>query len=90
MKYLIVVTDGTGDRPLDSIGGLTALQKADMRYINELAKTKDSTPKPGSGRSGCAASFRGGPFLLAICNARLVQNTESMSPVYHYIICYGP
>ena len=39
MKYLIVVTDGAGDRPLDSIGGLTALQKADMRYINELAKT---------------------------------------------------
>ena len=33
------MTDGAGDRLLDSIGGLTALQKADMRYINELAKT---------------------------------------------------
>lgn len=38
MKYLIVLTDGAGDRPIDSLGGITALQKAYMTYTDELAK----------------------------------------------------
>ena len=37
MKYLIVVTDGAGDDPVESLGGKTPLEVADMKTINELA-----------------------------------------------------
>ena len=37
MKYLIVLTDGAAGRPLDEIGGKTALEAADMKCIDSFA-----------------------------------------------------
>ena len=37
MKYLIVLTDGAAGRPVDEIGGKTALEAADMKYIDSFA-----------------------------------------------------
>lgn len=37
MKYLIVVTDGAADEPIESLGGKTPLEVADMPTINHLA-----------------------------------------------------
>ncbi len=56
MKYLIVLTDGAADRPSESLGGKTALQAANMPFINELAskgevgtvKTVPDGMSPGS------------------------------------------
>lgn len=38
MKYLVVLTDGAGDRPIPELEGKTPLQVAELRNINELAK----------------------------------------------------
>ena len=38
MKYLIVLVDGAGDRPLDELGGRTPLQVANKPNIDMLAK----------------------------------------------------
>lgn len=37
MKYLIVVTDGAADEPIESLGGKTPLEVANMTYTDELA-----------------------------------------------------
>lgn len=37
MKYLILVTDGAGDEPLEELGGKTPLEAADLKNINSLA-----------------------------------------------------
>ena len=37
MKYLIAVPDGAADDPIDSLGGRTPLEAADMPCINRLA-----------------------------------------------------
>ena len=37
MKYLIVVPDGSADNPIDSLGGKTPLEAADLPSINGLA-----------------------------------------------------
>ena len=37
MRYLIVVPDGSADDPIESIGGRTPLEVADMPCINSLA-----------------------------------------------------
>ena len=37
MKYLIVLTDGAAGRPVDEIGGKTALEAADMKCIDSFA-----------------------------------------------------
>lgn len=37
MKYLILVPDGAGDEPIESLGGKTPLEAADMPMINEMA-----------------------------------------------------
>lgn len=37
MKYLIVVPDGSADNPIDSLGGKTPLEAADLPCINSLA-----------------------------------------------------
>lgn len=37
MKYLIAVPDGAGDDPIDSLGGKTPLEVANLPCINELA-----------------------------------------------------
>lgn len=37
MKYLILVPDGAGDEPIESLGGKTPLEAANMQMINELA-----------------------------------------------------
>ncbi|MDD2215167.1 MAG: cofactor-independent phosphoglycerate mutase [Eubacteriales bacterium] len=37
MKYLILVTDGAADEKIDSLGGKTPLEAADMENINALA-----------------------------------------------------
>ncbi len=37
MKYLIVVTDGAGDDPMEKLGGKTPLEVAEMSNINDLA-----------------------------------------------------
>ncbi|GHU49008.1 homoserine kinase [Clostridia bacterium] len=41
MKYLILVPDGCGDRPIPSLGGKTALEAAEIKHINELAKRSE-------------------------------------------------
>lgn len=38
MKYLIVLTDGAADRPVEALGGKTPLQTANMPNINQLAQ----------------------------------------------------
>ena len=38
MKYLIVLTDGAGDRPVKDLDGKTPLQAANMSHINEIAQ----------------------------------------------------
>lgn len=38
MKYLVVLTDGAGDRPIKELSGKTPLQVAGLNNINELAK----------------------------------------------------
>ena len=38
MKYLILVPDGCGDWPLESLGGKTPLETADVKNINGYAK----------------------------------------------------
>ena len=38
MKYLVVLTDGAGDRPIKELAGKTPLQVAELKNINELAK----------------------------------------------------
>lgn len=38
MKYLVVLTDGAGDRPIPELEGKTPLQVAELRNINEMAK----------------------------------------------------
>lgn len=37
MKYLVVLTDGAAGRPMDEIGGKTALEAAAMNCVNSLA-----------------------------------------------------
>ena len=37
MKYWILLTDGAGDEPIESLGGKTPLEAADMKNINGLA-----------------------------------------------------
>ena len=37
MKYRIVLTDGAAGRPVDEIGGKTALEAADMKCIDSFA-----------------------------------------------------
>ena len=37
MKYLIVVPDGSADDPIDSLGGRTPLEAADLSTIDMLA-----------------------------------------------------
>ena len=37
MKYLVVLTDGAAGRPMDEIGGKTALEAANMDCVNSLA-----------------------------------------------------
>lgn len=37
MKYLVVLTDGAAGRPMDEIGGKTALEAASMDCVNSLA-----------------------------------------------------
>ena len=56
MKYVIVLTDGAGDYPIDSLGGKTPLEVANMPNINHFAsegslmlvKTVGAGLKPGS------------------------------------------
>ncbi|MDO4482465.1 MAG: cofactor-independent phosphoglycerate mutase [Bacillota bacterium] len=38
MKYLVVLTDGAGDRPIPELEGKTPLQVAELKNINEMAK----------------------------------------------------
>ena len=38
MKYLIVLTDGAADRPVEALGGKTPLQTANMPNINDPHK----------------------------------------------------
>ncbi|MDR0569843.1 MAG: cofactor-independent phosphoglycerate mutase [Clostridiales Family XIII bacterium] len=42
MKFLILVPDGCGDRPIPSLGGRTALEAADMKNINALARESET------------------------------------------------
>ncbi len=37
MKYLILVTDGAGDEPIEALGGKTPLEAAHLKNINSLA-----------------------------------------------------
>ncbi len=37
MKYLIVIPDGAGDNPIESLGGKTPLEVADLPCLDELA-----------------------------------------------------
>ena len=37
MKYLILIPDGMADTPIDSLGGLTPMQKADKPTMDMLA-----------------------------------------------------
>ena len=37
MKYLILVTDGAGDEPMEAMGGKTPLEAANLKNINSLA-----------------------------------------------------
>lgn len=39
MKYVIVIPDGCADEPLDSLGGLTPLQAAQLPNMDRLART---------------------------------------------------
>lgn len=56
MKYIVVLTDGAGDYPVDSLGGKTPLEVAKMPNINHFAsngklllvKTVGDGLKPGS------------------------------------------
>lgn len=56
MKYVIVLTDGAGDYPIDALGGKTPMEVADMPNINSFAdlgklylvKTVGDGLKPGS------------------------------------------
>jgi 2,3-bisphosphoglycerate-independent phosphoglycerate mutase len=41
MKYLVIVPDGCSDWPIPSLEGKTPLEAADIRYMNELAKTSE-------------------------------------------------
>lgn len=41
MKYLMLVPDGCGDRPIPSLGGKTPLEAAELIHINQLAKTSE-------------------------------------------------
>lgn len=38
MKYLVVLTDGAGDRPVNELGGKTPLEVANLKNINEIAR----------------------------------------------------
>ena len=38
MKYLILVCDGMADYPIDELGGLTPMEKADKPFMDRLAK----------------------------------------------------
>lgn len=38
MKYLIVLTDGAGDRPVKELDGKTPLEVAEMNHINSIAQ----------------------------------------------------
>ncbi len=56
MKYIVILADGMADRPLEELGGLTVLEKADKPTIDALAalgevglvKTVPDSLKPGS------------------------------------------
>lgn len=56
MKYLIVLTDGAADEPMEALGNKTPLEAAEMPHIDALAKrgrigTADTVPEgmaPGS------------------------------------------
>lgn len=56
MKYIVILGDGMADRPLEELGGLTVLEKADKPNIDALAtlgevglvKTVPDSLKPGS------------------------------------------
>ena len=36
MKYLVVLTDGAGDYPIEELGGKTPIEAADIENINAL------------------------------------------------------
>ena len=38
MKILLIIADGLGDRPFDSLGGKTSLGAADKPNLNTLAR----------------------------------------------------
>lgn len=38
MRYLIIVPDGAGDDPIEAIDNMTALEKAELPYIDSLAR----------------------------------------------------
>ena len=56
MKYIVILADGMAYRPLEELGGLTVLEKADKPTIDALAalgevglvKTVPDSLKPGS------------------------------------------
>ncbi|MDO4551158.1 MAG: cofactor-independent phosphoglycerate mutase [Planctomycetia bacterium] len=50
MKYVIILPDGCADEPIFSLGNLTALQKARLPHMDEIARTgilgrSNNTPK---------------------------------------------
>ena len=38
MKYLVILTDGAADYPIEELGGLTPLQYVKTPFIDELAQ----------------------------------------------------
>ena len=62
MKYLIVVPDGSADNPVESLGGKTPLEAADLPCINGLAAKGEigsvRTVPDGIGRGAILKFFR--------------------------------
>ncbi len=53
MKYLLVLADGAGGEPMESLGNRTTLESADMKYIKKLAE-KGETGMVRTIPAGCA------------------------------------
>jgi len=78
MKYLVVIGDGMADNPVEALGGLTPLQKANIPTIDSLAKkgvvgSAINCPKPLSAGSETA--------ILSIFGCNPLQYFTGRSPM---------
>ena len=90
MKYLIVLTDGAAGRPVDEIGGKTALEAADMKCIDSFAARGEMGMVKPRSRGYGAGKRRSESFCHGICAGDLSYRQIAAGSGQHgnrYVAC---